>query len=175
MKQLPFFRMFSLVMIPFTFLVMFSCSTTWATKAGVDLQKVESVYIGWIDLDEKMWGYHEYETKKDWTNTIARLNSAFIAKLDSMYLPGHKVTGASSKDSSPKNSHDLHILFSDVKIDPNYQILKVTLTFINGDSGNTLFKVRNEEFPCHRIGFEQFLTGSLEKLGENLATELTSN
>ena len=177
MTKFPFARLLKLIgllLISINFLISSSCRTTWAAKAGYDLQDVESVYIGWIDLDEEMWGYHEYETKEDWSDTIARLNSAFVAKMKRAYLPAHRISGASSNEDAPEAGYDIQILFSDAEIDYLDKTLTLTLTFVDGLSKKVLFEIPNEGFYCHRFGLEQVLECSLDKLGERLSDELKS-
>jgi hypothetical protein len=83
------------------------------TSAPV-FKNFNSIFVGWIDLDESRWKKYGYESIKDWQEAIKSANVLSLPQYFREYMPQKRITMASSiKDTDPRDA-ELYIKFSNI-------------------------------------------------------------
>jgi hypothetical protein len=72
----------------------------------------DSIFVGWIDLDESRWKKYGYESLKDWQEVIKNANAISMPQYFKEYMPNKKITMATSKNDIDPRGSDLYIKFS---------------------------------------------------------------
>lgn len=72
----------------------------------------DSIFVGWIDLDENRWQMYGYNSIIDWQEVINDANMLSLPQYFQKIMPNKKITTASSKNDVDPRGSDLYLKFS---------------------------------------------------------------
>jgi len=78
-------------------------------------KKYDSIFVGWIDLDESKWTNYGYKSLDEWKEVIKIANTLSMPQYFQKYMPNKKITTALSVNDVDPQGSDLYIKFSNVK------------------------------------------------------------
>jgi hypothetical protein len=110
-------KSYRFILICFCISIFTGCSTYFRVLKDTPaplFKNYDSIFVGWIDLDESRWKKYGYESLKDWQEAIKNANALCMPQYFKEYMPNKKITMAASiNDVNPRGS-DLYIKFSNV-------------------------------------------------------------
>lgn len=108
MKECIFSRILIIVIIFIT-----SCTSSYNIINESDFKflsdQINSIYVGWLDLDETKWKDYRYESIDKWKNCIYQMNVQGVQKYLKELLPNKIIKGDTSKSNNFPDSGDLFI------------------------------------------------------------------
>jgi hypothetical protein len=142
-------------------------------ETTVDMNAMNHVCVGWVDLGADQWGRLEYDTKTEWSGTIDSLNNAFVSGLPAMYLPGRTVVGAKNKEDVSMTGCDLYIKFSDVFVDYDHYHLILGIHFVDPKTGTEIGTIPVRPYFGDEWGLRGYLDAALKEVSTKLTVEIT--
>ena len=122
-------------------LCTYGCThVTYSQKAGVDLSKYNSIFIGWLDLSGGDWFELGYSSSEDWQNIIIYINKHFQKYAKDVWYEYMDIPLSFAIDSAdkPSTGNDLYIRFDGAKVVDAY-FLYTPIQFIDLKNNSILF------------------------------------
>jgi hypothetical protein len=142
-------------------------------ESTVDMKNMNHIFLGWVDLGANDWAVHGYDTKKDWTDIINSLNSAFLRDVQTTYLPGRTIIGAKGQGDEDTAGSDLYIKFSDVRVDYDNYHLILGIHFIDPKTKAEIASIPVRPYYGNDWGLRNYLKAALDEVGTKLEVEVT--
>lgn len=138
-------------------------------ESTVDMSKMNSIFIGWVDMGADDWALWGYGSKTEWADVIASLNSSFSRNL----VPGRTITSAKDKDDANAAGNDLYIKFSDVRVDYNNYHLILSIHFIDPKTNAEIATIPVRPYYGNDWGLRNYLKAALDEVGTKVQVEVT--
>ena len=141
-------------------------------ESTVDMSAMKNVFLGWVDMSPDQWAVHGYASKREWESGIVRLNEAFQGLSQAKWLAGRTVTGAKSRDEAAAGQ-DLHVKFSDVRIDYDNYLLYLSIHFLDAKTNTEIASIPVRPYYGSDWGFERYVKAALEEVNLKIQVEVT--
>jgi hypothetical protein len=141
-------------------------------ESKADMSGMRSIFLGWVDLVPEDWAVHGYDDKAEWNVAVNRLNNAFQRLCQTKWLSGRAVAGAKERGDESAAGQDLHIKFTDVRIDYNNYLLYLSIHFIDGKTNAELASIPVRAYYGNDWGFERYLRAALEEVNLKIQVEV---
>lgn len=142
-------------------------------ESAADMPAAKSVFLGWVDMVEDDWAVHGYSTKDEWAGVINRLNNAFQRLAATKYLAGRTIVGAKDVGDADASGHDLHLTFSEVRVDYDNYLLHLSIHFIDPRTNTEIASVPLRAYYGNDWGFERYLKAALDEVNVKIQVEVT--
>jgi len=141
-------------------------------ETTADMAALKSVFIGWVDLGPDDWALHGYSDKREWEAVVIGLNRALQKLCQTTYLPGRTVVGAKDIGDTGDSTHDLHVKFSDVRINYNDYHLFTSIQFVDPRTNAVLGSIPVRPYYGNDWGFVNYLRAAMEEVAVKLQVEI---
>lgn len=138
-------------------------------ESTVDMTNMNHIFWGWVDLGPDEWALYGYGSKADWTEIINSLNASF-----SRCVPGRTITAAKDREDENAAGSDLHVKFSDVRIDYNNYHLILSIHFIDPKTNSEIASIPARPYYGNDWGFKNYLKAALDEVCTKMQVEVTS-
>jgi hypothetical protein len=109
------------------------------------LSGYQSIYVGWLDMQEDDWQLYGYDSKNTWATEIKKHNIEGLREYLKAQLPGRSITGAKSKLDAFAGKEDIFLKFKFDKINlkhngfGGFDEIVTDVDFIEGKTGKTVY------------------------------------
>jgi len=138
-------------------------------ESTVDMNNMNRIFVGWVDLGADDWALYGYENKTDWADIIGSLNSSFSRNL----VSGRTIVSAKDKGDENVAGNDLYIKFSDVRVDYNNYHLILSIHFIDPRTNSEIATIPVRPYYGNDWGLKNYLKAALDEVGTKVQVEVT--
>ncbi len=152
--------------------VLLVCCVSTQKKSKPNLSKYKSVFIGWIDLNEKDWERFNYEKKEYWTRDAKRVVFNFLRNCE-YKIPDKEIRIAKDEHDADFGDASLFVQFSDAFIDYSNSCLFISIRFIDTSTHTELFLLKKGRFDGNSPGFVNSLVAATDEIVLYLSSALS--
>jgi hypothetical protein len=139
------------------------------SPVNVDFSKYNDIHVDWVDLIERDWRAHGYNTEEEWKNDIEYVNLSFQKYLQEYYLIDKKLTFSDKKNFTNYPTQGLLIKFGNVFIDYGHYQLYLSIKFVDLETNQTLLDIERRAYFGNQWGFTGFLNYALYEVSKQLS------
>jgi hypothetical protein len=161
----------SIIAVVVLIVIAFSTCVSQKTKKTVSLPKYKSVFIGWIDLNEKDWLRFNYANKEDWNRDAKRIVFTFLRNCEYKLSCG-EVHVAQNESDTDFGKADLYIKFTDAFVDWDNYYLYMTIHFIETAGNNEVYVLKKGKFYGNAAGFTNYLNAAMTSIMDFINSKL---
>src|ERR1039458_7153514 len=141
-------------------------------ETTADMNGMNRIFLGWVDMKEDDWAAHGYSSKADWANKVAGLNIEFLRLCQTKLIGGKTVVGAKEKGDENAAGYNLYIKFSDVMIDYSKYHLYLSIHFIDPKTNAEIGSLPARPYFGNDWGFVNYLKPALDEASQKIKVEV---
>jgi hypothetical protein len=136
----------------------------------VDMSKMSSIFLGWVDMNPDHYRKQGYSTKAEYAGVIRIGNTAFQDYMRAN-LPEWKITAAKDREDMNTAGNDLYIKFADVDFTHGYS-LYLAVTFIDLRTNSVIATIPHKKYTGRLCGLEGCMRKELEEVARKIRSKL---